>query len=89
MLYGCAPPRISGLVIGNLKAIVDWFIEENFSYIRVFRCSIPPHALPKFLPNILVCKEVAHQIITCGIGIELKTIQKKFWPVFPVHIGRF
>jgi hypothetical protein len=25
----------------------------------------------------------------CGIGIELKTAQNKFWPVFPVQIGRF
>jgi hypothetical protein len=82
-------PHISESVIGNLKAVVDWFIEENFSYIRVFRCSIPPHALPKFLPDRLVCREVAHQIITGGIGIELKTTQKKFWPVFPVQIGRF
>jgi hypothetical protein len=89
MLYGCAPPCISESVIENLKAVVDWFIEENFSYIRVFGCSIPPHSLPKFLPDRLVCREVAHQIITGGIGIELKTSQKKFWPVFPVQIGRF
>jgi hypothetical protein len=89
MMFGCAPPRISKSVIGNLKAVVDWFIEENFSYIRVFGCSIPPHALPKFLPNRLVCREVAHQIIIDDIGIELRTTQKKFWPIFPVHIGRF
>jgi hypothetical protein len=88
-LYGCAPPRISESVIGNLKAVADWFIKDHFSYIRVFRCSIPPHALPKFLPNRLVCREVAHQIITSSIGIELKTTQKKFWLVFPLQIGRF
>jgi hypothetical protein len=89
MLYGCAPPRISELVIGSLRAVADWFIEENFSYIRVFRCSIPPHALPKFLPDRLVCREVAHQIVIGGIGIELKTAQKKSWPVFPIQIGKF
>jgi hypothetical protein len=89
MLYGCTPPHISESVIGNLKVVVDWFIEENFSYIRVFGCSIPPHALPKFLPNRLVCREVAYQIITGSIGIELKTAQKKFWPFFPIQIGKF
>jgi hypothetical protein len=36
-----------------------------------------------------VCRELAHQIITGGIGIEMKTTQKKFWLVFPVQIGRF
>jgi hypothetical protein len=89
MLYGCVPPRISELVTGNLKAVVDWFIEDNFSYIRVFGCSIPPHTLPKFLPNRLVCREVAHQIVAGGIGIELKMAQKKFWLVFPIQIGKF
>jgi hypothetical protein len=54
MLYGCKPPRISELIIEILKEVADWFIEENFSYIRVFGCSIPPHVLPKFLPNRLV-----------------------------------
>jgi hypothetical protein len=43
----------------------------------------------KFLPDRLVCREVAYQIITGDIGIELKTTQKKFWPVFPVQIGKF
>ena len=33
--------------------------------------------------------EVAHQIVTGGIGIELKVAQKKFWPVFLVQIGKF
>jgi hypothetical protein len=89
MLYGCAPPCISESVIGNLRVVVDWFIEENFSYIRVFKCSIPPQAPPKFLPDRLVCREVAHQIVVGGIGIELKAAQKKFWPIFLVQIGKF
>jgi hypothetical protein len=77
------------LVIGSLRAIVDWFIKENFSYIRVFRCLIPPHALLKFLPDRLVCREVSYQIVMGGIKIELKTSQKKSWPIFPVQIGKF
>jgi hypothetical protein len=89
MFYGCDPPRISETVSKNLKAIADWFIEESFSYIRVYGCSIPPHALPKFLPDRLVCREVAHQIVKGGIRIELKAAQKKSWPIFPVHIGKF
>ena len=68
----------------NLKTVADWFIEEKFSYIRVFRCSILPHALPKFLPDRLVSREVAYQMISGGIGKELKAVQKKFWPYFPL-----
>jgi hypothetical protein len=89
LFFGCEPPRISDAVIESLKSVADWFIEENFSYIRVYGCSIPPHALPKFLPDRLVCREVAHQIAKGGIGLELKALQKKAWPSFPVHVGKF
>ena len=88
ILYGYAPPRISEQIMGNLRAIAYWFIEEGFSYVRVFGCSIPPYALLKFLPNRLVCREVAYQIVTGGIDTELKAYQKKFWPLFPIHIGK-
>jgi hypothetical protein len=89
IFFGCEPPRISDAVIESLKSVADWFIEENFSYVRVYGCSIPPHALPKFLPDRLVCREVAHQLAKGGIGLELKALQKKAWPSFPVHIGKF
>jgi hypothetical protein len=36
-----------------------------------------------------VCREVAHQIVKGGVGLELKAAQKKSWPSFPVHIGKF
>jgi hypothetical protein len=89
MFYGCEPPRISKTVSENFKAIADWFIDENFSYIRVYGCSVPLHALPKFLPNRLVLREVAHQIVKGDIGIEIKAAQKKSWPIFLVYIGKF
>jgi hypothetical protein len=83
-IYGCPPPRISDKIVTNLGKIADWYIEEHFSYIRVFRCSVPLHSLPKFLPNRLVCREVVHQIVLGGIIKELKATQKKVWPTFPL-----
>jgi hypothetical protein len=35
-IYGHPPPRISKQIMGNLGAIVDWYIEEIFSYIIFF-----------------------------------------------------
>jgi hypothetical protein len=75
--------------MGNLGKVADWFIDENFSYIRVFGCSVPPHALPKFLPDRLVCREVSYQTVTGGINKELKVAQKKVWPTFPLWVGMF
>jgi hypothetical protein len=89
MFFGCEPPRISHTIIENLKIVVDWFIEEHFSYVRVYGCSIPPHALPKILPDRLICREVAYQLVNGGIGLELKAQQKKSWPHFPVYLGKF
>ena len=36
-----------------------------------------------------MCREVAHQIAKGGVGLELKALQKKAWPSFPVHVGKF
>jgi hypothetical protein len=72
----------------NLGKIVDWYIEEHFSYMD-FGCSIPPNDLPKFLPDRLLCREVAYQTVTGGIKKELKVAQKKVWPTFPLQVGMF
>jgi hypothetical protein len=58
-IYGYPPPRISDKIVTNLGRIKDWYIEEHFSYIRVFGCLVPPYALLQFLPDRLVCREVA------------------------------
>ena len=47
-LYSFPPPRISERIMDNLGKITDLYIEENFSYIRIFGCLVPPHVLPKF-----------------------------------------
>jgi hypothetical protein len=89
IFFGYEPPRISHTILENLKTVADWFFEEHFSYIRVFGCAVPPHALPKLLPDRLICREVAYQLANGGIGIELKIQQKKMWPQFPVYLGKF
>jgi hypothetical protein len=77
IFFGCEPLRIYNTILENLKSVADWFIEENFSYVKVYGCSIPPHALPKILTDRLIYKEVAYQLVKGGIGLELKAQQKK------------
>jgi hypothetical protein len=88
-LYGSRLPGFQDRIMANLGKIADWYIEEHFSYIRVFGCSVPPHALPNFLPDRLVCREVAYQTVIGGISKELKAAQKKVWPTFPLQVGMF
>jgi hypothetical protein len=76
-LYRNLPPRISEKIMGNLGKIADWYIEEIFSYIRVYGYSTCPHTLPKFFPDRLIFKEVAYQIFYVGIKKDLKETQKR------------
>jgi hypothetical protein len=89
MLYGCDPPHILETVSENLKEIVDWFIEESFSYMRVYGCSVPPHALPKFLADRLVLTEVAHQIVKGGSKEILANLPCVYREMFITKLGPF
>jgi hypothetical protein len=75
--------------MGNLGAFVDWYIEESFSYIKIYGCFASPHALPKFLPDRMICKEVAYQIVSTGVPKELKATRKRVWPTYPMQVGEY
>ena len=69
--------------------MADWYVEAEFSYLRVFGASIPPHAFPLFIPDKLACREVARQTVIGSISKELKGYLKKVWPPFPVHLNSY
>jgi hypothetical protein len=69
--------------------VVDWYIEEEFSYIRVFGTYVPPYDLSLFLPDKLVRREIPRKIVLSGIRKELKGVSKKVWTPFPIHISTY
>jgi hypothetical protein len=81
-IFGHLPPHISDNIVTNLSSIANWYLEVEFSYLRVFGASVPPHALPLFIPDKLACREVARQTVIGGVSKELKGYSKKVWPVF-------
>jgi hypothetical protein len=82
-------PEISDIIVTNLSSIADWYVEAEFSYLRVFRAYVPPHALPLFIPNKLACREVARQTVIGGLSKELKAYSKKVLSSFPVHLNSY
>jgi hypothetical protein len=88
-IFGHLPPRISDSIVMNLSSIADWYVEVEFSYLRVFGASVPPHALPLFIPNKLACREVARQTVIGGINKGLKGYSKKVWQPFPIHLNSY
>jgi len=88
-IYGHPRPRISEQIMGNLGAILDCYIDESLSYIRVFGCFASPCALSRFLLGRLVCREVSYQIVSAGIIKELNVAQKRVWPAYPIQVDIF
>jgi hypothetical protein len=76
-IFGQPPPRISDSIATNLSSMADWYLEAEFSYIRVFDTSVPPYALLMFLPDKLLCCEIARQTVLDRISKELKGVSKK------------
>jgi hypothetical protein len=88
-IFGLSPPRISDSIAANLSSIMDWYVEEEFSYFRVFRAVVPPLALPLFIPDKLACREIARQTVIGRVSKDLKASSKKVWPFFPVWLNSY
>jgi hypothetical protein len=88
-IFGHPPPRISDSIAVNLSSIADWYMDAEFSYLRVFDAFVPPNALPLFIPDRLAFHEIARQTIIGGISKELKGYSKKVWPHFPIHLSSY
>jgi hypothetical protein len=88
-IFGHPPPRISDSIATNLSSIADWYVEVEFSYFRVFRASIPPYALPLFIPDKMACLEVVRQMVIGGVSKELKGYSKKVWSSFPIRLNSY
>jgi hypothetical protein len=76
-IFDNPPLKISDSIAINLSNVADWYVEEKFSYIRVFGTSVPPYAFPLFILDRLVCCEIARQTVIGGISKELKGFSKK------------
>ena len=88
-IFSHPPPRISDSVAVNLSSIADWYVEVEFSYLRVFSASVASNSLPLFIPDRLACREIARQTVIGGISKELKGYSKKVWPPFPIHLSSY
>jgi hypothetical protein len=71
-IFGNPLPKISDSITTNLRNVVNWYVEVEFSYIRVFRTSVPPYSLPLFIPDRIVCREITKKPMIGGISKELK-----------------
>jgi hypothetical protein len=56
LLKNLPAPRFSQEAMNAIKEIGDWFIDDEFSYIRIFGCEGPPHLFPRYVPDRIALK---------------------------------
>jgi len=72
-----------------LSNIGDWYIERDFTYIRIYGATKAPHLLPKFVPERLVLREIAYQTILHGFNAYLVKEKLKTFISYSVCIGHY
>jgi hypothetical protein len=87
-IFGFYPHRISQGAINALREIGDWYIKKYYTYVRIYGAIGPPHLLSKYVPDKLLVREISYQTIEKGVTSYLSEKNKKYWPIFPLHIGR-
>jgi hypothetical protein len=63
-IFNHPPPRISDSIVVNLSSIADWYVEAEFSYLRIFGTFVPPNALPLFIPDRMACQKISRKTIS-------------------------
>jgi hypothetical protein len=80
---------ISQGAITTLKEIRDWYVKKYYTYIKVYGSTELPHLLPKYVPDKLLAKEIAYQMVEKGITTYISEKNKKYSLIFPLHVGRY
>lgn len=81
-------PRINEDLKEALDQIGDWFVEELFTYIRIYGSEIGPHALLRYILERISLREVVNQTTLNDQAQKLSKLQKKIWPNFPIKFGK-
>lgn len=88
-IFDTKAPRMSQEVESDLLQVGNWFGEESFAYIRVYGSLENPHVLPLFIPDKILSREIAYQIVGNGISKVLKESNKMMWPSIPTQFDIF
>jgi hypothetical protein len=60
-----------------LRHIGNWYIDDTYSYIRVYGVTTSPHLLPNNVPNRELIVGIAYQTILHGFKVVLVNKYKK------------
>jgi hypothetical protein len=64
-------------------------MKKYYTYVRIYGATRPPHLFPKYVPDNLLSREIAYQTVDKGVTAYLSEKNKRYWPIFPLHIGKY
>lgn len=76
-------------MLQGLLLVGKYFVEEWYTYIKVFGSTLDPHVLALYVSDKLLAREIAHQTVGKGLTKTLKDNKKSLWPSFPIRCGYF
>jgi len=80
-------PRLSQEAMIDFTFVGNWFIEENFTCVKVFWSLTAPHVLPIYVPDKILAREIAYQTVGHGVTKVLKESKNTILPQFPIQCG--
>ena len=86
LIFKKQAPTFSPEAIGLIGTMGDWYVGDNFLYIRIWGSNIV-HMLPRIVPGKLVLEEMALKSVNDGVYRKQIGPKKKAWPKFPLHLG--
>jgi hypothetical protein len=76
------------LHLSDQTKIGDWYLYQDYTQIRVYRCELAPYKLPKYLPVRIFSLEYIRQIINSD-DIHFVSLKKKKQLKIKGNIGSF
>jgi len=73
-----------------LKCIGNWYLQEKFTYLRIYGAIASTHLLPIYVPNKLVLSEIAYKTILQGFNsLLVKDAKKKLFISYNFYFGYY
>lgn len=89
MIFNKKARRFSQEAATNLLVVGEYFIKEQFTYIRVFGSTTDPHIPPIYVYNKLLARASSYQIVGKDLTKVLKDGKKSLWPTFCIKCDSF